>query len=88
MAFANSVLIIGNAILAEAVLSFVGLGDPVHISWGMMLHYAYSSGAMSLGAYWYIMPPGVCIVLVMIGFTLAGNALDDILSPRLRTSWI
>ena len=88
LAFANSIVLIGNAILAEAVLSFFGLGDPVHVSWGMMLHYAYSSGAMTLGAYWYVVPPGVCIVLVMIGFALVGYALDDMMSPRLKTSWI
>ena len=88
LAFANSIVLVGNAILAESVLSFFGLGDPVHVSWGMMLHYAYSSGAMSLGAYWYVVSPGVCIVAVMIAFALVGNALDDILSPRLKTSWI
>jgi peptide/nickel transport system permease protein len=88
LAFANSIILIGNAILAESVLSFFGLGDPVHVSWGMMLHYAYTSGAMTLGAYWYVVPPGVCIVLVMVAFALVGNALDDLLSPRLKTSWI
>ena len=88
LAFANSILVIGNAILSEAILSFLGLGDPVHISWGMMLHYAYSSGSMSLGAWWFVLPPGLCIVLIMIGFTLLGHSLDDIMSPRLKTSWI
>lgn len=82
--FANAVLIIASAILLEATISFLGLGDPVHISWGMTLHYAFTSGAASLGAYWYVLPPGVCIVLVVLGFTFMGYSLDEILNPKLR----
>jgi peptide/nickel transport system permease protein len=84
--FANTVLVIGGAILAEATLSFLGLGDPVQISWGTMLHYAFESGAIGRGAWWFFIPPGVGIVLVVLAFTLTGHAIDEALNPRLRGS--
>ncbi len=82
--FANTVLVIAGSILAEATLAFLGLGDPVHISWGTMLHFAFESGATGRGAWWYILPPGIGIVMVVLGFALAGHTLDRILNPRLR----
>jgi peptide/nickel transport system permease protein len=84
--FANTVLVIGSAILAEATLSFLGLGDPVQISWGTMLHFAFSSGAIGRGAWWFFVPPGLGIVLVVLAFTLTGHAIDVALNPRLRGS--
>jgi len=82
--FANTVLVIAGSILAEATLAFLGLGDPTHVSWGTMLHYAFVTGAIGRGAWWYFMPPGVGILLVVLGFTLVGHSLDRILNPRLR----
>jgi peptide/nickel transport system permease protein len=82
--FANAVLVIAGCILAEATLAFLGLGDPVHVSWGTMLHYAFVTGAVGRGAWWYFIPPGLGIVAVVLGFTLAGHSLDQILNPRLR----
>ena len=61
--FANTVLIVAVAILSEAALSFLGLGDPTRISWGTMLENAFESGAPSQGAWWYVVPPGLCITL-------------------------
>jgi peptide/nickel transport system permease protein len=84
--FANTVLVIGGAILAEATLSFLGLGDPVQVSWGTMLHFAFDSGAIGRGAWWYFIPPGVGIVIVVLAFTLTGYAIDQALNPRLRGS--
>lgn len=84
--FANTVLVIGGAILAEATLSFLGLGDPVQVSWGTMLHFAFESGAIGRGAWWYFVPPGVGIVVVVLAFTLTGHAIDQALNPRLRGS--
>jgi peptide/nickel transport system permease protein len=84
--FANTVLVIGGAILAEATLSFLGLGDPVQVSWGTMLHFAFDSGAIGRGAWWYFIPPGVGIVTVVLAFTLTGHAIDQGLNPRLRGS--
>lgn len=83
--FANTVLVIAGSILAEATLAFLGLGDPVHVSWGTMLHFAFDSGATGRGAWWYVLPPGIGIVLVVLGFVLAGHTLDRILNPRLRS---
>ncbi len=83
--FANTVLVIAGSILAEATLAFLGLGDPVHVSWGTMLHFAFESGATGRGAWWYVLPPGFGIVVVVLGFVLAGHTLDRVLNPRLRS---
>jgi peptide/nickel transport system permease protein len=82
--FANTVLVVAVAILTETTLSFLGLGDPFNVSWGSMLESAFNRGAITLGAWWYLIPPGVCIVLVVLGFTMCGHALDEVLDPRLR----
>jgi peptide/nickel transport system permease protein len=82
--FANAVLVIAASILAEATLAFLGLGDPVHVSWGTMLHFAFVTGAVGRGAWWYFLPPGLGIVVVVLAFALAGHSLDRILNPRLQ----
>lgn len=82
--FANTILIAAVAILSETTLSFLGLGDAMHPSWGMMLHYAFESGAASIGAYWFLLPPGICVVAVVLGFTFIGYALDELLNPKLK----
>ncbi len=81
---ANAVLVFAGAVLTETTLSFVGLGDPLQPSWGQLLDAAREVGAPGLGAWWYFVPPGVCIVLVVFAFTLVGGALDDILNPKRR----
>lgn len=81
---ANAVLIFAGAILTETTLSFVGLGDPFQPSWGQILDSARMVGAPSLGAWWYFVPAGTCIVLVVFAFTLLGSALDAILNPKLQ----
>jgi peptide/nickel transport system permease protein len=50
-----------------------------------MLHAAFTHGAISRGAWWYLLPPGLGIVLVVLGFTLLGYTLDRVLNPRLRS---
>jgi len=82
--FANTVLVIAGSILSEATLAFLGLGDPVRVSWGTMLHFAFVAGAAGRGAWWYLAPPGIGIVMVVLGFILTGHTLDGILNPRLR----
>ena len=82
--FANTVLIAAVAILSETTLSFLGLGDSLNQSWGMMLHYAFECGAASIGAYWFLLPPGLCVVLVVLGFTFLGYALDEWINPQIR----
>jgi peptide/nickel transport system permease protein len=82
--FANTTLTVAVAILSETTLSFLGLGDPTRVSWGSMLDDAYSVGAITTGSWWYFVPPGVCVVLVVLSFTLVGQALEEVLNPRLR----
>ena len=84
LVFANTVLVAAVAIISETTLSFLGLGDPTMASWGMMLHYAFEGGATAAGAYWYYLPPGICVVVVVLSFTLLGYAFDEILNPKLR----
>ena len=81
---ANTTLTVPVVILSEATLSFLGLGDPSNASWGKMLDDAFEAGAVTLEAWWYILPPGIGIMLVVIAFTLCGTALEEILDPRLR----
>ena len=80
---AEGILYVSSAIYAEAVLSFLGLGDPMHISWGMMIHFAFSSGALAY-AWWWALSPGIAIALLILGFTFLGSAVNDIVNPRLR----
>ena len=84
MVFANTTLTVAIAILSETTLSFLGLGDPTRVSWGTMLDDAFQVGAITTGCWWYIVPPGLCVVLVVLAFTLIGQALEEILNPRLK----
>ncbi len=84
MIFANTTLTVAIAILSETTLSFLGLGDPSRISWGTMLDDAYTVGAITTGSWWFLIPPGVCVVLVVLAFTLVGQALEEVLNPRLK----
>jgi peptide/nickel transport system permease protein len=79
---ANTVLTFAGAVLTETTLSFIGLGDPFQPSWGQVLNDAQTLGAASLGAWWWVAGPAAAIVLVVLAFTLVGNALDDVLNPR------
>ncbi len=83
--FSNTVLITAASILSETTLSFLGMGDSTKPSWGMMLHFAFESGAANNRAYWYLIPPGLCVLLVVLSFTLMGYAFDEILNPKLRS---
>jgi peptide/nickel transport system permease protein len=79
---AQAVLTFAAAVFTETTLAFIGLGDPSAPSWGQILNSAQEAGAPGLGAWWYIVPPAVCVVLVVLAFTLVGNALDDTLNPK------
>ncbi len=82
--FANTVLLIANSIFSESFLDFFGLGDPTVISWGTMLESAYEYHAFSSFAWWTILAPGLCIILLIMAFYLIGDALDEVLNPKLR----
>jgi peptide/nickel transport system permease protein len=81
---AQAVLDISSSIIAESTLSFLGLGDPTLISWGMMLNFAFER-AISRMAWWFLLPPGFMIVWVSLAIILIGNALEEIVNPRLKT---
>ena len=74
----------GFGVLYEAGLSFLGLGDPTVNSWGTMLHFAQARGAFLRGMWWWFFPPGLCISLTIISFTLISFSLDRILNPKMR----
>ncbi len=82
--FANTILTVAIAILSESTLSFLGLGDPLSISWGTILEFAFNGGAAGAGEWWWLVPPGLAIVFVVLAFTMCGFALDEILNPKLR----
>jgi peptide/nickel transport system permease protein len=81
----SSTLTVAGAILAETTLTFLGLGNPVDISWGAMLNQAFGQGAVTSGAWWYLLPPGVAILIVVLGFTMVGRAVEHVLNPRMGT---
>ena len=81
---ANVTLAVPISILTETTLSFLGLGDPNLTSWGKVLEQAQSEGAVLRNAWWYYLPSGIGIVLVVLAFTLVGRAMEEILDPRLR----
>jgi peptide/nickel transport system permease protein len=78
------VLIVAVAILSEAALAFLGLGDPTRISWGTMLENAFDAGAPSAGAWWYVIPPGLCITTLVLAVSLLGFLFEGHINPRLR----
>ena len=82
--FANTVLTVALSILAETTLALLGLGDPSTISWGIIIFDSFDAGALSAGLWWWLIPPGVCICLVTLAFTMCGYALDEVLNPRIR----
>jgi len=82
LVLANTTLAVSISILSETTLSFLGLGDPTAVSWGSILETAFDNGAISLGAWWYLAAPGICVVLVVVAFNLMGRAIEGILDPK------
>ncbi len=82
--FANTILTIAVSILSEAVLAFLGLSGLNYMSWGKIIEEANSQNAMINGNPLWMIVPGMCIVVLVLGFYLFGYALDEILNPRLR----
>lgn len=74
------------AILTQAGLAFIGLENPSSQTWGNMLYFAQNASALSSGAWWWFVPPGLCIALVGTGLTLVNLGLDEIVNPRLRAA--
>jgi peptide/nickel transport system permease protein len=86
LALAQFVLATSSSILLEATLSFLGLGDPTHKSWGTVLYYAQARNAFLTGSWvWWVIPPGLMITASVLGFALVGFALEEALNPKLKT---
>lgn len=83
---AKFILAVAGAMLTEASLSFLGLGDPLQKSWGMMLNYAFSRGGFINGYWWWYLPPGICISLAVLSFVLIGFGLEELDRRELNTS--
>lgn len=70
------------AVLSEASLSFLGFGDPQTVSWGQMLYNAYISGSIRT-AWWWTIPPGLCLTFFVIAVFLVGRELERYINPKL-----
>lgn len=84
LSFLYGSLAVGWAILTEASVSFLGFGDPNIVSWGYMLQDAYLSQALARGAWWWILPPGVGIMLAVMGAFFIGRGYEELLYPKLK----
>ncbi len=82
----STALTSAGIMVAEAGLSFLGLGDPKAISWGKMLAEAQSGGALMLGYWWWVIAPGIAIFITVSSFMLIGYALEEIFNPKMRQS--
>ncbi len=84
MSFLYGSIAIGWAILTEASISFLGFGDPQSISWGYMLQDAFASQALSRQAYYWFVPPGLAIILVVSAGFFISRGYENILFPKLN----
>lgn len=85
LVLANTTLTVGGAIIAESTLSFLGLGDTSKESWGTILKNSMDVSAATSGYWWYVLTPGIAILLVVLSFTMVGRALEAIINPALRS---
>jgi peptide/nickel transport system permease protein len=85
---ANTVLTVAVAIFDETALSFLGLGDPTSITWGTIIEFSFLRTAISSGAWWAVIPAGLCVALVIMACFWLGQAIEDALNPRLKVSYV
>lgn len=84
----QAVLVLAGSILSESSLAFLGLGDPVLVSWGQMLHFAFATGAISSGKWFALVTPGLGIVWIVLGAALLGNGMEQIFNPRVEDHYL
>jgi peptide/nickel transport system permease protein len=84
LSFLYGSIAVGWAILTEASVSFLGFGDATVVSWGSMLQDAYLSQALSRGMYYWFVPPGIAIVLVVVAGFFISRGYEEILFPKLK----
>ena len=82
--FAQMIFFTPAAILAEAGLSFLGLGDPSIPTWGQILDQGFRTGAVYVGYWWWVIPPGILIVITALTFVLIALGMERVVDPRLR----
>lgn len=82
--FVHGAFCVAWAITTEASISFLGFGDPHSISWGTILHDVFSSMVM-YKTWWWFLPPGLCIILLVMAFYLVGRSVEEVANPRLRS---
>ena len=75
--------LVAYAIFAETFITFLGLGDPSLISWGRLIENAFTDDAILNEAWWTIVPPGVCVAIIVLASTMIGASIEDALNPRL-----
>jgi peptide/nickel transport system permease protein len=85
---ANTVLTVAVAIFDETALAFLGLGDPTQITWGNIIEFAFLRTAISSGAWWAVIPAGLCVALVIMSCFWLGQAIEDSLNPRLKVAYL
>jgi peptide/nickel transport system permease protein len=81
---ANTVLMVATAVFAETYIAFLGLGSPSEISWGKLIQNSLEGDAVFHSAWWAIIPPGLCVTVVILACTMMGQAMEDSLNPRLK----
>jgi hypothetical protein len=84
LSFVYAAIAIGWAIITEASVSFLGFGDSTSVSWGMMLQDAFTSQALSRGQYAWFVPPGICIILIVVAGFFISRGYEEVFMPRLR----
>jgi len=85
LSFVYAAIAIGWAIITEASVNFLGFGDPTSVSWGMMLQDAFTSQALSRGQYAWFVPPGICIILIVVAGFFISRGYEEVFMPRLRS---
>ena len=80
------VLVFYVALLVDAGLEFLGLGDTTHVSWGMVLYWAQTNSTVLQGEWWPFLFPGLALVLTVVGLVFLLAGIDEVSNPRLRRS--
>lgn len=83
LSFVYGALSMGWSVLTEASISFLGYGDPLLISWGKVIFMCYVAQAITM-AWWWVLAPGLAIMLLVMSGFFIGRAYEQILNPRLR----
>lgn len=84
--FMTFILLFGGAILAAATLDFIGLGPTDGMSLGLMMNNAVLWSALQLGLWWWFVPPGLAIALIVGSLYFMNVGLDEVFNPRSRTT--